>query len=103
MPASTITNSLPPACGLMSTTSREEHAGLGDEKPSRFEDEIEAALADDRQHARGVLRRGRHALSLVRDAEPAADIEVLDGDARVASSAARPAAPRRRAGAARAG
>ena len=65
----------------MSTTLRDEHAGLCDEKPSRLENQIEAALADDRQHARGVLRRGRHALAFVRDAEPSADVEVLDGDA----------------------
>ena len=40
MPASTITNSLPPACGLMSTTRVTSTPAWRDQKPSRLENQI---------------------------------------------------------------
>ena len=47
------------------------------------ESEGEIERIDAIATARGVLRRRRHALSFIADAEPATDVEVLDGDARV--------------------
>ena len=62
----------------------DEQTGLADQKTAGLENQREPGLAHDRQHRRGVLRGGRHPLAFVRDAESAADVEVLDLETRAA-------------------
>ena len=79
------------AAGLLHVDDAgQERAGGRDDLPSRLEDDGETRLADDREDGIGVLLRRGHARSVVRHAEAAPEIEVLDAGALAGELARQP-------------
>src|SRR5688572_851499 len=68
--------------GLEVLDAGDEHARVADERAARVEDQRPGALAERLEHAADECRRRLLRLVLVADADAAADIDVLEPDAR---------------------